>query len=281
MEQEKALAKLSLAAICIDLLLSISFWRMGMEFLAGPRLPPYVAPLALVGVMVLHLFAVEVLFGGRSLGRLCCGLTVSSTRSANEMPIFQRLTRFVSILMRFGLGSLNPNRLPSYNCVEGVCFRSDLAGEAAVRSKDSRAVTGAQSPASARSGGKAGAGKTAGAPLDRRIRGARLIVTAGPHKGADILLASGKSFLGAGIFNVGRTAGWSDFAFDQDSRVSSRQCRIYRKGDSLFVADGPETSKPSRNGTFLNGKPVSADAYQRVIPGSVIRIGESAFELVF
>jgi hypothetical protein len=267
LEKEKALAKLSLAAISIDLLLSISLWRLGMDYLAPERRPQFVAPIALFCVMIAHLFVVEVLFGGHSLGRLCCGLTISSAQGGEGMPFFQRIKRFILILTRFGLGSLNPNRLPSYNCSAGVIFRSDFVGQAPVRNKGANPPIATPVAAKPRSS-------------ERRREGPVLRVTAGPHSGTEIALSSGSFFAENGLFHIGRTAGWADFTFDKDARVSSRQCRIYARDGKLFVADGEAAGKPSRNGTLVNGKALSTDSFQPLASGASIRIGESAFELI-
>lgn len=267
--QEKALAKLSLAALFLDLMVCVSLWQLirsgikvqvfGNTFLTGTAL--------FFAVAVAYVFIVEVVFAGRSMGRLCLGISVGTDGTAEVLPLGRRFVRFLSILSGFGLRSLNANRLPAHNCAEGMVFRSDLAGRAPTRSKPKKAMSGASDP------------KRVARSSTPRTAGLTLALTEGPHAGVTMSLSDGKTFRQNGMFTIGRAAGWSDLTLSQDSKVSSMHCRLLVKDGRLYIADGADATRPSRNGTLLSGRPIGAKAFVPLPSGAVVSLGDSRFQV--
>jgi pSer/pThr/pTyr-binding forkhead associated (FHA) protein len=92
----------------------------------------------------------------------------------------------------------------------------------------------------------------------------QILIRKGPGEGRAINLCQAR-------LTVGRT-GESDIALQGDWLVSRRHCEIVRRGSTWAVVD-----VGSKNGTLLNGRPISVPTVLR--HGDAITIGSS--ELVF
>lgn len=266
---ERALAKLSLAAMMLDLLFCVMIWKFVRESVPWVKTSPALGGLiAFVLVVVVYVFFVEVLFAGRSIGRFSLGLSVSPPGTAEALPLAIRLKRFFSICSGFGLKSLNPNRLPDHNCADGIAFRSDLAGRAPVRSKPESGRATLSAPR---------APSTAGTRSGEGQGGFDIEVVSGPHRGMHMALKDGHSFQRSGMFTIGRAAVWADLVLDQDPKVSSMHCRLAVKDGRLYIADGAAVQRPSTNGTLIGGSSLSADNFVPLRAGATVTIGGSAF----
>ncbi|NVK33431.1 MAG: FHA domain-containing protein [Rhodobacteraceae bacterium] len=275
--QEKTLAKLSITALLLDAVIVFSIWYLVQPYFAKIFsrpwdfiLPWY--PAVLPALFVLYLFLVEVILGGFSVGRFCCGLTISNRRPT-EGSVSWRMKRFMGILFRFGLGSLNPNRLPAYNCSEDLLFKSDMAGEACVRSR-SRPASGRTANAEIKSRSKAA---TASHP---RAVVTNLKVLSGSQKGSLVTLGHGRSFSSDGVYRIGRDPAWSDLVLADDLKVSSRHCRLQSVGGNYEVLDGDETGRKSTNGTHVSGRDISGGGPVSIKTGDIFQIGQTQIQLL-
>lgn len=253
--REQALAKLSFAALCIDFLVCFTLWHLLVSAVFTGRTTFVMDLVWLPAVMIAHLFVVEVVLSGVSVGRLCCGLSVSSPDAGQPLSLSRRLKRFVDILCRLGLASFNTHTLPAHNRSEMVAFSSDLAGRAVPRTKPGEPPPAQPAPAPA-------VRVQAGVPT--------LVVTGGPHRGVSVALQPGQ-------LNIGRTPGWARLVFDRDRHISARHCRIVLGNGRVLIADGADAGQPSSNGTYLNGRRISSDGFQPIPANASIQLGGTSF----
>ena len=280
--RERALAKLSIAALAIDFILVLAIWKLCREALPAPYgFFKIVATWFWLGLplgLLLHLFFSEIVLSGWSLGRFCCGLSVAH-RNPTSSTVGWRMRRAFVILTRFGLGSLNPNRLPAYNCAEDIVFSSDLAGPAPTRSKVRSTPVPSPSPSSgARTAGPAPV--ETGRAARRTALPGKLEVIAGPHKGMTAHLVEGRMFPKDGLFRIGRDPAWADLVLSKDARISGRHCFLAARGGQLAVADGNGAGGASTNGTIVDGRRLQGLAPEPVSHNSTISIGDSVIRLV-
>ena len=263
--QEKSLARLSLAAMFLDLLICVCVWQ-SLRAAAGDIVLQSVALTGIVvflAVCALYVFLYEVLLNGRSIGRLCLGLSVAPFGSGERLSFGQRMKRFLAIVSGFGLRSLNPSRLPSYNCSGSIIFRSDLAGVAPTRSK-SRQSKVSLPP---RETSASAATSTAGRLVVRVVNG--------PHSGTALRLTDAPTFAVDGIFKIGRLVGWGDLVLSRDNKVSQSHCRLRYKAGQVYVADGANSTSPSSNGTFVGGQRIGATEFVPLPLGKALHLGDS------
>lgn len=279
--QERTLAKLSITAFIIDLVIVLAICKLGYDILFDVRWSkqngmlqfvfewyPAVIPLALI----LHLFVVEVLLSGNSAGRFFCGLSVAQVPPAKSSIVW-RAKRFLSILTRFGLGSLNPNRLPGYNRAEDLVFKSDIAGAAVSAPKTPSAPVRTPVPSRRQDD------RSVHAPTASPHK-FRLDILKGPHKGQTVALAEGRNFAKQGIFRIGRDPAWADLVLDKDPRISSRHCILSFRNGQLTITDGNGEGRASTNGISVAGKPIDSGMTLRINIGAVISIGNSEIGIV-
>lgn len=263
--QEKSLAKLSLAAMFLDLLICVSAWQ-SLRAITGDIVLQSVALTGIalfLAVSAFYVFLFEVLLNGRSIGRLCLGLSIAPCGGGERLSLGQRMRRFLAIVSGFGLRSLNPNKLPSHNCSEWIIFRSDLAGVAPTRSKSTQSKVSVRAPEKSAS--------------DTTSTGGRLVVrvVAGPHVGTALRLTDASTFAVDGIFKIGRLTGWGDLVLSRDNKVSQRHCRLSYRAGQLYAADGANATSPSRNGTFVGGKRIGAREFVPLPIGKALQLGDS------
>jgi FHA domain len=92
--------------------------------------------------------------------------------------------------------------------------------------------------------------------------GGRLVVLESP------VLGEGEEFaVESAPLTVGR-GGQNDVAIDGDEFASARHVRFEPRGDGVWVQDLGST-----NGTYVNG--VRVDGARRLVPGDVVRVGET------
>ena len=270
--REKALAKLSITALAIDFAIVLAVWKMAREALPpGNGTYEIVRTWFWLGIpfgLILHLFLCEIVLSGWSVGRFCCGLRIAHQNPASATVVW-RVRRFLTILTRFGIGALNPNRLPSYNCSQDLVFSSDLAGQAPTRSRI-RSRPNRSTPHS----GTGEALNPSPAEFPSRIE-----VIAGPHKGETASLKSGALFARSGLFRIGRDAGWADLVLSRDTKVSGRHCHLVLNNGRMSLLDGAGKGKRSTNGTSLEGAAVSSSTAVPLRRNMTIAIGNSVLRL--
>ena len=111
----------------------------------------------------------------------------------------------------------------------------------------------------------AGEGVVPPAPATaKRRRGPRLRVLEPPSREGETIPLDDE-------VTVGRGAGCG-LVLTDDQFVSTVHARLFRRGDEVFVED-----LGSRNGTFVNGKPVSATT--RLRRGDRVQFGETVAEV--
>ena len=90
----------------------------------------------------------------------------------------------------------------------------------------------------------------------------RLVVTGSPA------LLEGEVFvLEAAAISIGRAAN-NEIVIDEDEYASTRHARVEPRRDGVYVEDVGST-----NGTYVNGVRLTRE--QRLVPGDLIRIGET------
>ncbi|MDJ0930654.1 MAG: hypothetical protein QNJ43_07210 [Breoghania sp.] len=247
--REQALAKLSIAALAIDFLLVLAIWNLARGALpTGRGVFSLIATWFWLSIplgLALHLLLCEVVLGWWSLGRFCCGLRVAH-RNPVSSTVGWRMKRAFSILTKFGLGSLNPNRLPAYNCAEDLVFASDLVDQAPTRSKVRSHPLHSSSAKGRISGVHAAGGQRNG--LSSKVQ-----MIFGPHKGMAVDLAAGRSK--DGLLKIGRDPAWADLVLSRDGKVSSRHCVLVSRGGGhpLPMATEEVPVRPTERSSISKG----------------------------
>jgi hypothetical protein len=102
----------------------------------------------------------------------------------------------------------------------------------------------------------------AGGALGHAIRPGRLVVVSSG------VLAAGEAFdLDSSALTIGR-GGQNDVSIEGDAFASARHVRLEPRRDGVWVHDLGST-----NGTLVNG--VRIDRPRRLVPGDVVRVGET------
>lgn len=272
---EKALAKLSIAASVIDFLFVVGIWKLCERIV---RTLPwhnaleqwYLAAIAIL--LILHLFIVEVLLSGHSIGRLCCGLSVGHARPA-AATIGWRMKRFILILSKFGLGSLNPGRLAAYNRAKDTVFKSDLAGVLPEKLKQ---------PADIKPGSPSSRPKPSNSgPKLQDPTAPSAYVIAGPNKGISALINLKAGVAETGALKIGRDATWANLVLSKDGKVSAKHCIIYVRNGRYIIIDGDGAGRASTNGTTVNGTRIGINREFDIAEGDLIGLGNSTIEFKF
>ena len=98
--------------------------------------------------------------------------------------------------------------------------------------------------------------------LGLTVQTGRLVVRESPH------FEEGEEFaVDSGPLTIGRS-GQNDVALEGDEFASARHLRIEPRRDGVWLLDLDST-----NGTFVNG--IRIDAPRRLVPGDVVRVGET------
>lgn len=255
--QESALAKLSFAALCVDMLVCFFLWLSLTEVFFHGSIGPLAMSL-LPAVVLAHALIVEIFLFGRSIGRLCCGISLSDPDPRRTLSLGVRITRFAGALLSFIRAPVHFRHLPPHNRSERIVFKSDIAGRSSTRAQPFGSMAASV------------AAKPVAPPAPSPAR--RLVVTAGPHKGNSFSIQSPQ-------MNIGRTAGWANIVLERDGKVSARHCRLLMRNGYLSIADGPSRGTPSSNGTYLNGMRIGNETFQTVPPSSQIQIGDTTISL--
>jgi predicted component of type VI protein secretion system len=102
----------------------------------------------------------------------------------------------------------------------------------------------------------------AASALGLTVQTGRLVVRQSPH------LEEGEEFaVDSGPLTIGRS-GQNDVALEGDEFASARHLRIEPRRDGVWLLDLDST-----NGTFVNG--IRIDEPRRLVPGDVVRVGET------
>ena len=105
-------------------------------------------------------------------------------------------------------------------------------------------------------------GPVGGHAVTAAVTGGRLVVVESP------VLDDGEEYeIDSAPITVGR-GGQNDIAIDGDEFASARHVRFEPRRDGVWVTDLGST-----NGTYVNG--VQIDGARRLVPGDVVRVGET------
>ena len=279
---EAALTRLSLAAFAVDVLLISLFAYLltlffndlfkGEAFIRSYSFVP-----ALVIAFVFHFFFVEVVLAGRSIGRLCLGLSVWDSETNNQPTTKTRLKRFSYDAASFGLRNVKINKLPRYNKRADGYLHSDWVGPAPIDQNPTSRT--AQKPPK----------KPANVQLAQRVANKatkisgslQVAVVQGPDAGKQVRLDAGKTFHMNSVFLIGRAEGIVDLSLPTDHAVSRVHCCILLRDASLYIIDGKEDNiQGSTHGTYVNNRKISSSAFSPLKIDSQIQIGNSILRLL-
>jgi len=267
---DKAFSALSLTALAIDVLVVfLSLSLLADSALMDPHLkrwgisPELLSLLALPIGLALHYLLVEIVFSGRSIGRLCTGLKYIQADTGATAALGARLQRFAAMLLRFGIGTLSISARPSSDRRMPCTLTSDWIG--VLGPDPARPNTSIRSPVKAPGSGTSTSSRQT----------ASLLVTHGPSKGTSSSLSVAIKGEGNGVFVIGRDPQKSHLLLTSDPSVSRIQSRIALRNGQYILVDGAASAEPSAYGTKLNGRPVAATPAAVIKDGSIIEVGQS------
>lgn len=270
---ECALARLSVAALAIDALLVVI-----ASVILSDHIPSEISKLfgyldtsydflsfimAFFFVTIVYLFVTEIILGGLTIGRLCCGLKIKDSTSNSPPSMLYRFRRLSEILIKMGFTSLHLKKVPAHNkrlngalCSDWVDFDlTTLSTQTKLPREKSK-------------------------PVSTRVKGAFLKNLSDPSSSKVVNLQSGRLYKSKGIFYIGRTSERSDMVLSSDKTVSKTHCRIVKRDTGFILADGENRSKSSTGGTFLNGKELEASKIHPLKHGDKINIGQSEIQFL-
>lgn len=269
--REKALTRLSLTALAIDalvifilfLLLLGLFSNDSSRTLFGVLDQSYgfiSFLLAFIFSAVLHLFVVEIVLGGFSVGRFCTGLSIRNSLTGDSPSLVYRFKRFTQIVACLGLNSLRSKTLAGYNKEETGCLCSDWIEFNSNSAVFSEPIKGKVQFANS-------------------AKGPTLSVISGPEKGKVIAISEGREFKRKGTFIIGREPSKCDLALSEDKSVSRVHCRIVKKDKKFLIADGANSKSRSSAGTFLNGKVLATSNGYMLSNGDKLKLGATTVQI--
>lgn len=228
--REVATARMLLCAAFVDMALSLALSQSGLLLLElvdrSLINDPTLRIATLLGLFVcihaLHLFCIEVVCSGASLGRLAIGAQVSDANGA-PLPLGLRLNRFVRKITFFGLSGLSAQGLAYYHRMGGIEWTHALDNARPIATK--------------------------------RVEDWQLRVKGGAHAGLKVRLGDLKGFQQNAMVVIGRSSK-SDLALPRSDRVSSRHCVLRSRNGELYLADTGSKGEGSTNKTWVRGKSI-------------------------
>ena len=278
---EAALARLSLAAFAIDaLLISLLAYILmllfddlfqGESFIETYSLLP-----ALVIAFFFHFFFVEIILAGRSVGRLCLGLSVWDCETNDQPNAKTRVKRFSSDAASLGLRNFHFNKLPSHNKRADGYLHSDWVGSAPIVHKSTSQTAERQQKQKA----NVQPGQAVSNLPTKISGGLQVAVVQGPDAGKRARLDAGKSYHMNGVFLIGRAEDIVDLSLTSDKAVSRVHCCILLRDNALYIIDGKEdNTQGSTHGTYVNNRKISSSTFSPLQIESQIQIGNSIVRL--
>ncbi|MEM8750006.1 MAG: FHA domain-containing protein [Pseudomonadota bacterium] len=257
--QEQTLARLSFSATAIDLAVTIFFVKLLLPLFSFFDNPFLNIGCALVSVLFVHLVITEFMFGHRSIGRLCVGLTTQA-HNGNSLPdMKQRSRSFIAKATRFGLDSLNFNRVPRAYRGNNLELHSDLM-------RTSSSVS--RSPGGSARNGNSG----------RSDIGAwELVVLTGAHAGTRLALRN--TAVMSSVLKIGRDTAWADLDLNRDNLISGRHCVLQVRSGVLQIADHAVLGKPSTNGTFVNRRRLEGKSWHKLDRVNEFRVADTVIRI--
>lgn len=270
---ECALARLSVAALAIDALLVVI-----ASVILSDHIPSEISKLfgyldtsykllsfiiIFFFVTIVYLFVTEIILGGLTIGRLCCGLKIKDSTSNSPPSMLYRFRRLSEILIKMGFTSLHLKKVPAHNkrlngalCSDWVDFDLTTLSTQTKRPREKSK------------------------PVSTRVRGAFLKNLSDPSSSKLADLQSGRHFKTKGVFYLGRDPKSCDFVLSNNKSVSRNHCRIIKKEVNYYLADGESTSKGSTGGTFLNGTRLEIGVGAQLKHGDKFRIEDSEIQFL-
>ena len=75
------------------------------------------------------------------------------------------------------------------------------------------------------------------------------------------------------IFKIGKDANYVDYCIKGNPTVSRNHADIVKKSDGYYAVD-----KGSLNHTFLNGRRLEEQEYEKLEPGDLLQVADEVFE---
>lgn len=277
----KSVALLSIAALAVDLLVigiitQIVYIVISQDVfgLTGQNRQQWLILVIIPAVITAHFALVEIVFSGRSVGRLCTGLSVEGPAPGMPIPMPVRMARFMNGLKTLGTGSLSLERPASHNMWPESRLVSDWLGSLQpVPRGGSRPLTGPAMP-----NGNAMPGSTPRPAADPNMRPG-LTVTAGPHSGLHLPLPLIKR-ADQKLFVIGRDPARCHLVLKDDTSVSRIHARIAVRNGHHLIVDG-DGRRESTAGTLVNGRKIEMAKPTLLRSGDTIQIGNTTIATRF
>lgn len=265
--REKTLARLSLAALGVDIMV-ITFCIVALQKIIYGFYPfaPDLLILAIIPlVFILHFIIVEFIAGGNSIGRMSTGLLVRDELSGKAIRLGTAAKRSTKVFLCAGVPSINANKLPKYNKMQERCLYSDWVGSI----PDEGVASGSPNASASISNQQIHHRQKRQLPIATGLK-----VITGPEKGKTAYFEKGKSFQKSGMYIVGRASA-ADLVLAKDTSVSSVHFRIFRKNNKVLIIDGKNSSQASKIGTFVNKALISNTKPSQLNSGDLISVGKT------
>lgn len=266
--REKALARLSIAAFAVDAMvvtLLIALCYKALDNLIA-NVPIWIIFAIIPAVLFLHFLFVELVIGGKSIGRLSTGLRIEDQKTGTIPKISDRAKHCSLVIAQLGIPSLNSQKLPKYNKKSVRCIRSDWAGS----------VTTPQEP-SIKSKPPSVNLAFKNEPINLAKIG--IIVTKGPDRNKNIRFSKAPNYIKSSVLLIGSNSKFCDFTLSNDKTVSNIHCRLTVKNNKCLILDGLNANKASTHGTYISDVKVSNQKPSIINIGDIIKIGNSEFTI--
>lgn len=83
-----------------------------------------------------------------------------------------------------------------------------------------------------------------------------------------------KKFIFDGTLTIGRNSGYHTWEIEDDRTLSGNHCKIYARGEELYILDLNST-----NGTYVNNQRVRGE--MKIVSGDLLRFGQNEYRIQF
>lgn len=272
--REASLARLSIGAFAIDALtigvLIILISKLLAQFssdiaiefgLSRGLTAGILGFISVILALVSHLAIIELIFGGRSFGRLAAGLKITGPQGG-PIPVNVRLQRIWYILKTMGLKSLAAHQLPDHNKSYDCFLRSDWIGQPdqTIPMKVNPAFVRRNHPKK----------KITSTPQEPYLE-----IVSGVSTGQVYKFSHFPRFQKNKFVLIGKDKKLVDILLSDDPGISSIHCRIGVSNANFLILDGSANGRKSTNGTFIGKRPVSTSTPSKLNDGDIIQLAST------
>lgn len=241
----RSAARLLAAATLFDLLVVVFLTKLlgsaAVEFAGFPPDPVFYGGLFVV-LFLVSIVIVELMPGGKSLGRMCLGLRVRDS-GGGRLDFGARLARMFRRLVTLGLGGLNVNQPAYWDRASRVVWASPMA--------------------------------------PRPISDWRLAIRNGSRKDEVLILGSLPGWdTPKRAIKIGRDPSWADLALPRDGSVSGRHAVLMSRDNELRVLDYGTNGNGSTHGTFVDGRRVPPGAWGDLTGAEQFEVGSVRIRII-